>query len=83
MISLRILFIFHDGPFAKRVFFSWQVVILRQHSATTTYFSSHDFWLKSCVLNEKSFLLGYLTHIIQKDLTKNASGQITDHYDLP
>ena len=24
-----------------------------------------------------------LTHIIQKDLTKNASGQITDHYDLP
>ena len=59
MISLRILFIFHDGPFAKRVFFSWQVVILRQHSATTTYFSSHDFWLKSCVLNEKSFLLRY------------------------
>ena len=57
MISLRILFIFHDGPFAKRVFFSWQVVILRQHSATTTYFSSHDFWLKSCVVNEKSFLL--------------------------
>ena len=24
-----------------------------------------------------------LTHIIRKDLTKNASGQITDHYDLP
>ena len=23
-----------------------------------------------------------LTHIIRKDLTKNASGQITDHYDL-
>ena len=23
-----------------------------------------------------------LTHIIQKDLTKNASGQITDHYDF-
>ena len=28
-------------------------------------------------------ILTYLTHIIQKDLTKNASGQITDHYDLP
>ena len=27
--------------------------------------------------------LSYLTHIIRKDLTKNASGQITDHYDLP
>ena len=25
----------------------------------------------------------HLTHIIQKDLTKNASGKITDHYDLP
>ena len=24
-----------------------------------------------------------LTHIIRKDLTKTASGQITDHYDLP
>ena len=24
-----------------------------------------------------------LTHIIRKDLTKNAFGQITDHYDLP
>ena len=26
---------------------------------------------------------GVLTHCLQKDLTKNASGQITDHYDLP
>ena len=29
------------------------------------------------------FCTCFLTHIIQKDLTKNASGQITDHYDLP